>query len=92
MAPNTTTTAGGSGQQGAAANKRRLLAATEPVNRIKYEMRPRSRENFLRPEVTESLFYLWRATGTVCAMAVPCGCCRWRLFHGFRRQYLDCRP
>eukprot|EP00198_Chlamydomonas_reinhardtii_P010757 XP_001700094.1 alpha-1,2-mannosidase [Chlamydomonas reinhardtii] len=31
--------------------------------KVKYEFAPRSRENFLRPEVAESLFYLWRATG-----------------------------
>ncbi|KAG2434808.1 hypothetical protein HXX76_007693 [Chlamydomonas incerta] len=31
--------------------------------KVKYEIVPRSRENFLRPEVAESLFYLWRATG-----------------------------
>ncbi|KAG2490849.1 hypothetical protein HYH03_010767 [Edaphochlamys debaryana] len=29
----------------------------------RYAMQPRSNENFLRPEVAEALFYLWRATG-----------------------------
>lgn len=39
---------------------RRLLQSEA---KIRHAFVPRSRENFLRPEVAESLFYLWRATG-----------------------------
>ncbi|KXZ54812.1 hypothetical protein GPECTOR_4g883 [Gonium pectorale] len=44
-------------------SRRQQEQSTEPPRRVTYRMTPRSRESFLRPEVTESLFYLWRATG-----------------------------
>jgi hypothetical protein len=34
-----------------------------PDHAQEFFFQPRSRENFLRPEVAEALFYLWRATG-----------------------------
>ncbi|GIL55013.1 hypothetical protein Vafri_10677 [Volvox africanus] len=58
-----TTAAGGSGQQVVSSTRRRLLKDGQSTGKTMYRFEPRSLENFLRPEVAESLFYLWRATG-----------------------------
>lgn len=51
---------GSAGDGASGASSRHLLGEE---GKQKYIFRPRSVENFLRPEVAESLFYLWRATG-----------------------------
>ncbi|EFJ41245.1 alpha-1,2-mannosidase [Volvox carteri f. nagariensis] len=57
-------TATGNGNQQESSGKGRILLQDGgSAGKTKYAFAPRSRENFLRPEVAESLFYLWRATG-----------------------------